>query len=109
MKNQFKKKQGLDYRFAENPDGKEWGAIRITSGELKELTYHYGVVSFDEKDDGCQVNFTYNIVDNPRQYPEGDEMKDAMGSILIELLEQRYGSEANDDDRDDYTVQLNTE
>ena len=108
MKNPFKRKKILDYRFAENPKGKEWGAIRITSGEFKELSYHYGVVSFDEKEDECQVNFTYNIVDNPHHYPENEEMKGVMGDILIELLEQRYGSGINDD-REDYTIQLNTE
>jgi hypothetical protein len=114
MKNPFKKKKTLDYRYAENPDDQEWGAIRITGGDFKELIYHYVVVSFDERDDQCAVNFTYKIVDNPHHYPESEELRGLMGEILIELLQQRYGTSIDqgsdlDDNREDYIIKSSAE
>ena len=77
------------YVYADNPNN-TMGAVRITSGNFSGLTYQYGVVSFSEGESNCSVNFTYEIIDNDKQLPENKDMKDAMGLILVDLLNENY-------------------
>jgi len=78
------------YVYADNPNN-TMGAVRITSGSFSGLTYQYGVVSFSEgEEDKCSVNFTYEIIDNDKRLPENKNMKDIMGLILVDLLNENY-------------------
>ena len=98
------------YRYTESPDGDNWGCIKINNGDYKDLVYRYNLVSFEEGEDKCEVNFTYTIVDNHHHYPEGNDLKAVMGGILIELLQKRYcESEEIDDNRETDTIQLSSE
>tara|TARA_R100000458_G_C8276065_1_gene251240 strand:- start:1568 stop:1933 length:366 start_codon:yes stop_codon:yes gene_type:complete len=100
------------YTFAENPDDDSMGGIRITGGNFRGFTYQYGVVSFGDMPDARpsllkriwskisslfkdnegtpSLNFTYQIIDNPRGYPVNSELKAIMGRILTELICERY-------------------
>ena len=102
------------YTFAENPDDDSMGGIRITNGKFRGFTYQYGVVSFSdmpdsnpnllkrmwyrlkslfiEEDKNPSINFTYQIIDNPRGYPVNSELKGIMGEILTELICERYNN-----------------
>ena len=83
-------KKKPEYRYSEDPNGEGWGCIRLMSGDFSGLTYKYNLVSFEEGEEDCKVNFTYTLVDKPEHYPESDGLKDTMGNILIELLQERY-------------------
>ena len=85
-----------DYRYAEPTINKKMGAVRILNGVFKNLTYQYGLLSFSEGEDDCSVNFTYQVLDNPQHHPENQELKDIMGGILVELLNNEYGEDKND-------------
>jgi len=96
-----------EYKFAEHPSDDSMGAIRITNGKFKGFTYQYGVVSLDEVDGACKVNFTYDIVDNEKGYPINQELIDIMGSILTELIDERYKD--GSDYRTNYPDESDTE
>ena len=96
-----------EYRFAENPSDDSMGAIRITNGKFKGFTYQYGVVSLDEENDTCKVNFTYQIIDNEKGYPVNKELVDIMGGILTELINERYDD--GSDYRDNYPDKSDSE
>ena len=99
-----------DYRYTESPDGDNWGCIKINNGDYKDLVYRYNLVSFEEGEEKCEVNFTYTIVENCHHYPEGKELKNLMGGILIELLQKRYReSEDIDDYRETDTIESGAE
>tara|TARA_Y100000034_G_scaffold98168_1_gene120127 strand:+ start:797 stop:1078 length:282 start_codon:yes stop_codon:yes gene_type:complete len=82
-----------DYRYAEPTVNKQMGSIRIMNGKFKNLTYQYGLLSFSEGEEKCSVNFTYQILDNPEHHPKNEELKDIMGGILVELLNNEYGGD----------------
>tara|TARA_Y100000310_G_scaffold157482_1_gene156838 strand:+ start:452 stop:853 length:402 start_codon:yes stop_codon:yes gene_type:complete len=68
------------------------GAIKITDGEYQGLLYQYGEVSFHEQDDGrMQVKFKYNMLENPTDLKEDQDMMNFMGDILVELLDDQLG------------------
>tara|TARA_B100001094_G_scaffold333124_1_gene408785 strand:- start:18557 stop:18895 length:339 start_codon:yes stop_codon:yes gene_type:complete len=102
------------YTFAENPDDDSMGGIRITNGRYRGFIYQYGVVSFGEMPDANpsllkrlwtklagifkkndqtpSLNFTYQIIDNPMGCPVNSELKAIMGTILTELICERYNN-----------------
>jgi len=100
------------YRFAENPFDDSMGAVKINNGKFKGFIYQYGVVTFggmDESnnDDTPSLNFTYEIVDNPKGYPVNKELVDIMGGILFELIKERYDD--GSDYREDYPKESDSE
>ena len=96
-----------EYRFAGNPSDDKTGAIRISNGKFKGFTYQYGVVSLDEVNGSLKVNFTYDIVDNEKCYPINQELTNIMGSILTELINERYDDGSNY--RDNYPDKFGSE
>ena len=68
------------------------GAVKINEGVYKGLLYQYGEVNFNEQDDGqMEVKFRYNMIENPNELEESQDMMNFMGDILVELLEEQLG------------------
>ena len=68
------------------------GAIKINEGDYAGLLYQYGEVTFNERDDGqMEVKFRYNMIENPNDLEENQDMKNFMGDILVELLDEQLG------------------
>mgnify|MGYP003128425787 CR=1 FL=1 len=68
------------------------GALKITEGVYEGLLYQYGEVNFNERDDGqMEVKFRYNMIENPNELEENQDMVNYMGDILVELLEDQLG------------------
>jgi len=68
------------------------GALKITEGEYEGILYQYGEVNFNERDDGqMEVKFRYNMIENPNDVEENQDMMNFMGDILVELLEDQLG------------------
>ena len=73
----------------ENP---QIGAIKISEGNFEGLVYQYGEVKFNEREGGLmEVNFRYNLINNPNEIEENQDMINFMGDILVELLEDQLG------------------
>ena len=71
--------------------------IIITEGNYEGLRFQYGRISFDENDSGgCSLNFDYNLIDNPNELKEDQELIDTLGKILMDVLEK----EMEDTDKD---------
>jgi len=85
-----KKKSRLpEFDYVENPKDPGQHAIRITDGPYKGIVYTYGVVGFDEEDEEeLTVQFSYDIIENPKKTDVLEDMKfhDIMGDILIIIL-----------------------
>ena len=60
--------------------------IRIIEGEYKGLVYQYGTIKFLEEEDNVRCNFTYNIIDNPNDIEETQDMINQLGEILVDVL-----------------------
>ena len=68
------------------------GAIKIKEGDYSGLLYQYGEVNFNERDDDqMEVKFKYNMLENPNEVEENQDMMNFMGDILVELLEDQLG------------------
>jgi hypothetical protein len=78
-----------EYQYTDNPHN-TMGAVKIINGDFCGLAYQYGIVKFSEGKEDCSVNFTYEIIDNDKHFPENQEMKNAMGTILVDLLNRNY-------------------
>ncbi len=61
--------------------------IKIIKGKYEGLVYCYGKTRFLEEDNNLRCNFTYEIIENPKNFIEDKELIDMMGEILIEILE----------------------
>ncbi len=101
-----RKEKTPEYKYDNPSKGDNWGAIRICSGDFKGVVYRYGLVSFSETDSlRCTFNFTHDIVLNPNHMPINEELKEQMGLILLDILENNYSeSEESDDDRTINTI-----
>ena len=63
--------------------------IIMTEGKYDGLRFQYGRISFDENEnDGCALTFDYNLIDNPNELEEDQELIDALGKVLINVLEE---------------------
>lgn len=68
------------------------GAVKINEGDYAGLLYQYGEVNFNERDDSqMEVKFRYNMIENPNELEENQDMKNFMGDILVELLDEQLG------------------
>jgi len=65
--------------------------IKITSGEYKDLVFHYGKVQFqeDETKETAAMKFTYNIVDNPNDYEYNQTLTNTLGDLLVVILDEQ--------------------
>jgi hypothetical protein len=70
--------------------------IRITEGNYKGLTYRYGKINFTEEGEVLRCNFNYDILENPNNITEDQELVDFLGEIVIDVLEDEM-KEIGDD------------
>jgi hypothetical protein len=62
--------------------------VIMTEGKYEGLRFQYGRISFDEKEeDNMCLTFDYNIIDNPNNIKEDKELVDAMGNILMDVIQ----------------------
>ena len=67
------------------------GALKITSGDYKDLVYRYGLVQFKKSpDDQMIMNFQFEILENPNELTteENDDLINYMGDVLCEIMEE---------------------
>ena len=70
--------------------------IRITEGKYKGLVYKYGKISFIEEDEHLRCNFTYDLIENPNNITEDQELINFLGEIVVDVLDdeiQDHGDE----------------
>ena len=70
--------------------------IRITEGKYEGLLYCYGKINFAEENKNLRCNFTYDIIENPNEINEDQELVDFLGEIVIDVLEDEM-KEIGDD------------
>jgi hypothetical protein len=70
--------------------------IRITEGKYEGLVYRYGKISFIEEGEVLRCNFTYDVLENPKDITEDQELVDFLGEIVIDVLEDEM-KEIGDD------------
>ena len=77
------------YEFVDDNESMQCN-IRLLDGPYNGLLYHYGKVKFDEQDDGtASMNFTYNVVDNPKEYEYNQTLTNTLGDILVGILDEQ--------------------
>ena len=85
------------YKYVDHDYSSEFAAIKLTKGPFKGIVYHYGKVQFNEHDtkDQADVNFHYNIIENPTKHTESALEKNqkfirTLGDVLIHILDQQF-------------------
>jgi len=61
--------------------------IRITEGKYKGLVYRYGKINFAEDNNLLRCNFDYDIIENPNDITEDQDLINFLGEIVIDVLE----------------------
>ena len=83
----------MKYEFVDGESHKHRVPLRITEeGEYKDLKFVYGTIKFvevNEEDDDSEMglNFLYEIIENPNNVEETQELIDIMGNILVDVLD----------------------
>lgn len=74
-------------------EGLETDAISILEGEYEGLHYHYGTVTFNEReDDTIEMKFNYNILRKPDGFVDNEEFKTFAGDLLVRIIEEELPS-----------------
>ncbi len=80
------------WELTDSKENPQIGAIKITNGTFSGMVYQYGEVNFNEREDEqMEVKFKYNIIENPNNLEENQDMMNFMGDILVELLDEQLG------------------
>ena len=58
--------------------------IRIVEGKYKDVVYQYGTIKFIEEDEDVRCNFTYNMIENPSDVNENQEIEETEKDFLRE-------------------------
>ena len=75
------------YRFDDESDQQPVPVI-ITEGKYEGLKFQYGRISFDEKEKGKMcLTFDYDVIDNPNNIKESQELIDTLGEVLMDVLQ----------------------
>ena len=83
-------------------EGLETDAISILEGEYEGLHFHYGTVSFNEKeDDTIEMKFNYNILNKPDGFEDNEDFKNFAGDLLVRIMEEELPSLAQEGSYDD--------
>ena len=85
----------MKFEFVENESYKSRVPILITDdGKYKDLKFIYGTIKFvdvNEEDESMGLNFAYELLENPNNIDEDQELIDIMGDILVDVLESEMG------------------
>jgi len=83
-------------------EGLETDAISILEGEYEGLHFHYGTVTFNEReDDTIEMKFNYNILRKPDGFEDTDSFKTFAGDLLVRIMEEELPSLAQEGSYDD--------
>jgi len=77
------------FEYVDTTENPETGGVKISSGKYENVVYQYGKVSFDEGDENLSMNFSYNVLENPKGLDLDDDPKfiETLGDILVQVLE----------------------
>ena len=74
-------------------DGLETDAISIREGEYEGLDFVFGMVKFNEMDDGqMQMKFNYEVLKRPEDFVDDEKFHKFAGDLLVEILEKELPS-----------------
>ena len=62
--------------------------IIISEGKYEGIKFQYGRIAFDEQEDSMALKFDYNLIENPNELKEDQELVDTLGDILMDVLEE---------------------
>ena len=83
-------------------EGLETDAINILEGEYEGLHYHYGTVTFNEReDDTIEMKFNYNVLRAPEGFEDDDNFKTFAGDLLVRIIEEQLPSLAQEGSYDE--------
>tara|TARA_R100001015_G_C4537839_1_gene102578 strand:- start:402 stop:698 length:297 start_codon:yes stop_codon:yes gene_type:complete len=93
----------MNYEFLEKEQYKGRVPIQITEDDSKYggLKFIYGTIKFVEVGDDEEnmgLNFGYEILENPNNVDEDQELVDTMGDILVDVLESEMGQVGSGED-----------
>ena len=75
------------YKFDDTDPSVRPVPIIITEGKYEGVKLQYGRIAFDEKDGNMELNFNYNLMENPNEIKEDQEFIDKLGQTLVHVLE----------------------
>jgi hypothetical protein len=84
---QKRRTQMTKYKFDDLDKTIQPVPIIITEGKYEGIKFQFGRIAFDEKGDSLALNFDYNLMDNPNELEEDQDFIDALGTVLITVLE----------------------
>tara|TARA_R110000824_G_scaffold107503_1_gene253831 strand:- start:757 stop:1074 length:318 start_codon:yes stop_codon:yes gene_type:complete len=76
------------YKFDDEDKSIQPVPIIITEGKYEGVKIQYGRIAFDENDGKMELNFDYNLMENPGGCKEDQEFIDALGQTLVHVLEE---------------------
>lgn len=78
------------FEFVEHESVKDWQCIRIRKGPFSGLVYCYGRVGVVEQPEGAKLEFSFDMVENPRDVDlDSKRLHKLMGDILVFLLDEQ--------------------
>jgi len=77
-----------NYKFDDTDKTIQPVPIIITEGKYKGIKFQYGRIAFDEQKDSMALKFDYNLIENPDELEEDQEFVNALGEILITVIEE---------------------
>jgi hypothetical protein len=90
-----------EFTYVLNPSLGEHTYVKLKKGKFKDLIYGYGDVYFNEEN---QLNFTYEIMQNPNQVKESRKLTELMGDILVYVMKQQCENGTLVDDREHASI-----
>ncbi len=92
--------------FVESDDGDI--RVKIKEGKYKDLVIRYGDVMMfpvGEKSDSGNMQFLYEILENPNNIEEDDEFYDFFGAIALDIVENYLYPLVKNIDLEEYNLQ----
>jgi len=92
--------------FVENDEGDI--KIKIMKGNYKDLVIRYGDVMMfpvGEKSNKENMQFTYEILENPNNIKEDDDFYDFFGAIALDVVENYLSPLVKNVDLEEYNLQ----
>jgi hypothetical protein len=81
----------MKYNIVDGKEGNQ-AAIELAEGKFSGVAIKYGVIKLEEVDENLVLNFDYDIVSGQVAESDKDEFNQVIGSILVQLLEERDGT-----------------
>jgi len=100
------------YKFDDTDKNIQPIPVIITEGKYEGVKIQYGRIAFDENDGNMELNFDYNLMENPNKLEEDQKFIDELGKLLVHVLEDEMGelgenflreTESDEDSRDSNT------